>query len=257
MNLIKYCKTATMTAKAQTNAGVFYLLPNYILKIVYLVPLIFLWRTLMTSGVKTDMSLTQMLSYTYMSTLLGGLLVVRTPLGNWIYEGLIIGLYQRPLSIYGHIVAQTIGTSLVDLLLFTLPMLILSPLFAVTITPVSWWFLVSLILCFSLGIAMDFIFACIQIRMINASWLVYNIRNAIVLVFSGCVIPLAILPWGLGNILIYQPFASLGGATLAIYTGISEPFKTIIVQVIWNIVLWILAVVFFNKSQERMISHGG
>lgn len=257
MNAKKYIKTATMTAKAQTNAGMFYLLPNYLLKVVYLLPLIFLWKTLMKSGVETGMTLRQMLTYTYMSTLLSGLLVVKTPIGNWIYEGLVISLYQRPLTIYGHIIAQTLGENSVTLLLFSLPMALASPLFGVSIMPVTWWFLLSLLLCVSLGLAMDFIFACLLIRMINASWLVHNIRNAIVLLFSGSIIPFAALPWGLGKILIYQPFGSLGGATLAIYTGLSEPYKIILIQLFWNAVLWFFAVNYFKKSQERLVSQGG
>lgn len=253
----KYMKTAWMTAQNQTNAGVFYLLPNYILKIVYLIPLIFLWKTLMHSGVETGMTLQQMLTYTYMSTLLSGLLIIKSPLGGWLYEGLLTSLYQRPLSIYGHIIAQTLGSNATTLILFSLPMAIISPIIGISIAPASWWFLPSLVLCISLGFAVDFIFACVLIRMINASWLVYSIRSAIVLLFSGSVIPFAALPWGLDKFLIYQPFGSLGGATLSIYTGLSDPLTTIFIQVIWNIVLWGIAILAFTKSQERLVSHGG
>ncbi len=257
MNIKKYLATAIMAAKSQTNAGIFYLLPNYLLKVVYLLPLIFLWRTLMNSGVETGMTLQQMLTYTYMSTLLAGLLVIRTPLGNWIYEGLIIGLYQRPLSIYGNIIAQTLGVNAVTLLFFSLPMALASPLFGISIIPATWWFLLSLLLCISLGIAIDFIYACLLIRLINGSYLVYQIRYAIFLLFSGSVIPFAALPWGIGRILIYQPFGSLGGAPLGIYTDLSNPFQTILIQVGWNIIIWFLAVIYLKKSQERLVSHGG
>lgn len=253
----KYFKTAQMTAQNQTNAGIFYLLPNYILRVVYLIPLIFLWKTLMNSGVETGMTLTQMLTYTYMSTLLSGLLVIRSPLGGWLYEGLIISLYQRPLSIYGHVIAQTLGSNATTLILFSLPMALISPFIGISIMPISWWFLPSLMLCISLGFAFEFLFACLMIRMINASWIVYSIRAAIVLLFSGSVFPFAAMPWGLDKILIYQPFASLGGATLSIYTGLSEPYTILLIQVFWNIVLWKFAIIAFNKSQERMVSHGG
>jgi ABC-2 type transport system permease protein len=253
----KYLKTAWMTAQNQTNAGIFYLLPNYILKIVYLIPLIFLWKTLMNSGVETGMTLKQMLTYTYMSSLLAGLLVIRTPLGSWMYEGLITSLYQRPMSIYGHVIAQTLGSNAVTLMLFSIPIAIVSPFIGIYIAPVSWWFIPSLILCISLGFAMDFIFACIMIRMVNATWLVYSIRGAIVLLFSGSVFPFKALPWGLGKILIYQPFGSLGGATLAIYTGLSTPCTTLLIQLIWNVVFWVVAIVAFKKSQERLVSQGG
>lgn len=257
MILKKYIKTAAMSAKTQTNAGILYLLPNYILQIVYLIPLIFLWKILMYSGVKINMTISQMLTYTYMSTLLRGLLVIKSPLNNFIYEGLIASIYQRPISIYGHIISQTLGENITTLLLFSLPMLLVSPLIGISVMPISWWFILSLILCISLGFAMDFIFASILIRMINSQWLVYSIRGAIILLFSGSVFPFAALPWGLDKILAYQPFGSLGGAVLSIYTGLSDPYMTILIQLFWCVIFWGIAVIAFKKSQERMVSNGG
>ena len=253
----KYTYTAWMSAKKELNSGVIYLVPNYILKIVYLIPLILLWKTLMSSGVKVDMTLSQMLTYTYVSTLLGGLLVVCSPLGSWLYEGLVISLYQRPLSIYGHVIAQTLGSNATTLVLFSLPMAFAAPLFGISLMPATWWFLLSLMLCVALGFALDFLFACLMIRMMNATWIVHTIRSAIVLLFSGAVIPFRALPWGLGRILIYQPFASLAGAPLSLYAGINTPLEIIPVQAAWTLLFWVFAVLAFKKSQERLVSHGG
>lgn len=253
----KYIKTAWISAKKDLNSGVIYLMPNYILKIVYLLPLVLLWKALMASGAKIDITLDQLLTYTYMSTLLGGLLVIRSPLGSWLYEGLVISLYQRPMSIYGHVMAQTLGENLSPLILFSLPMALVSPLVGISIVPASWWFLLSLVLCIALGFALDFLFACLMIRMMNATWIVYSIRSAIVLLFSGAVIPFTALPWGVGKVLVYQPFASLAGAPLSIYSGISSPASIIPIQIFWTIILWVAAVAAFKKSQERLVSHGG
>ncbi len=253
----KYLYTAWMSAKKDLNSGVLYLLPNYIIKIVYLLPLVLLWRILISSGAKIDLTLDQMLTYTYMSALLSGLLVIQSPLGSWLYEGLVISLYQRPLSIYGHVIAQTLGSNLTTLVLFSLPMALISPLIGISITPHSWWFLLSLVLCTALGFALDFIFASLMIHMMNATWIVHSIRAAIVFLFSGAVIPFAALPWGLDKVLIYQPFASLAGAPLSIYTGISNPIDIIPIQLFWTVTLCIAAVAYFRKSQERLVSHGG
>ena len=46
MNCTKYIKIAQMSAQDLTNGGVAYLLPNYLLKVLYLIPLLFLWRSL-------------------------------------------------------------------------------------------------------------------------------------------------------------------------------------------------------------------
>ena len=50
---------------------------------------------------------------------------------------------------------------------------------------------------------------------------------------SGAVIPLALLPWGLGDVLEWLPFASLAWAPLSIYTGIGDAPRLIALQVFW------------------------
>lgn len=253
----KFWKTAQMSGESQTNGGIFYLLANYLLQVVYLIPLLLLWRTLMSDGVEAGMTLTQVLSYTYLSVIFADILIVKSPASNWLYEGLITSLYQRPLGILQHLVAQTLGKCLPSLLLFSLPMVILAPLFGVSLRIQSIWALPSLVLCISLGFAIDFMFACLTIKLHNASWLVYTIRNAITLVLAGRVIPFAILPWGLGSWFQYLPLGSLAGAPLAIYTGLTNAGPIIVAQIIWNVLLWPLAIFIWRKSQEGMVSFGG
>jgi ABC-2 type transport system permease protein len=255
--ILKYIKTAQMTAQSQTNGGIFYLLLGYLLRGIYLIPLLFLWRSLMSSGVDSGMSLQQILTYTYISTLIGDLLVIRSRLSDWLYEGLVISLFQRPITIFGQVIFQTLGECVPLLLLFSLPMALVAPLFGVSLMPVSLWFIPSLVLCISLGFAIDFMFACLLIRLMNARWLVTVIRNAVVWLFSGSFIPFVALPFGIGNVFSYLPFGSLGGAPLSIYTGLSKPIKIILIQLFWNLILWPFAIYTFKKSQERLVSHGG
>lgn len=257
MIFAKHFKTAQMSAQNSTNGGVIYLFPGYLLKIIYLIPLLLLWRTLINGGVAAGMSLPQMLTYTYLGAILSEILVVRTPASSWLYEGLFISLYQRPIGILPHLISQTVGGWIPQLLLFTIPMLIAAPLLGVSIAIGSLWFLPSLILCVSLGFAIDFLFACLTIRMKNASWLVYVIRTAIVSLLSGSVIPFSVLPWNMGTVFQYMPLGSLAGAPLSIYTGLAEPIPILIVQLFWNMVLWPVAIIVFTKSQERLVSYGG
>ncbi len=257
MNIIKYIKTAKMSSQSATNGGILYLIPNYLLRMFYIVPMLLLWKTLMNSGVETGMTLTQMLTYTFLGSVFSDILIVNTPASGWLYEGLFVSLYQRPMRIFSHLVAQTMGNWIPNLLLFTLPMVTASPLFGVSLRTESLWFIPSLIFCISLGFAVDFIFACLTIRMRNASWLVYVIRTAVVSFLSGSVIPFKILPWGLEKVFQYLPFGSLAAAPLAIYTGLSDPIPLLVIQILWNVALWPIAFIVFGKSQERMMSFGG
>lgn len=55
--MIKYIKTAHMACLEKTNSGVFYLMPDIIVKACTFIPLIFLWRVVMSSGVDVNMSM--------------------------------------------------------------------------------------------------------------------------------------------------------------------------------------------------------
>jgi len=211
----------------------------------------------MSSGVDVGMSLEQMLTYAYVSAILTDMLVVQTAASGWLSEGVLLKLYGRPLPVFGQLVAQTIGGWVPELLLFSLPMVLLSPLFGVNLIPASPFFLLSLMLCISLGFAMELLFACLSIKLRNMNWLIGRMRMAIIAVFSGTIIPIRLLPFGLDNVMKYQPFASLGGAPLSIFAGVADLPEVLLLQVAWNLVLWPVAILVWKKSQEGMVSYGG
>ena len=253
----KYLKTAHLSALEKLNGGIVYMFPDIQIKIFTLIPLIFLWRVVMSSGADAGMSLEQMLSYTYLSALLSDMLVVKTAASGWLSEGVLLKLYGRPMPVLGQLAAQTIGAWTPMLLLFSLPMAILAPLFGVRLVPVSPLFLPSLILCVALGFAVDFLFACLSIKLRSMNWLIGRMRMAITAVFSGTVIPIRLLPFGLDEALKYQPFACLGGAPLSVFTDAADTGETIALQIVWNLILWPAALLVWRKSQEGMVSYGG
>jgi len=257
MFISKYIKTAQTAMRGQTNGGIIYMLPNIVVCLMYLLPLLFLWRVIAGNGVDVGMSLSQLLTYTYVNALLSEMLVVRTFASSWNYEGQLLSLFARPFPVFGQIISQTIGGWIPMLVIFSLPMLLVAPLFGISIIPATVWFIPSLLLCISLGFAIDFIFACVTIRLRGMAWLGYSIKMAIISLFSGTVIPFRILPFGLTRIFEFQPFGSLGGAPLSLFVGTSNPVQIIITQIVWNIILWPVAILWFAKSKERQVSYGG
>ena len=252
----KYIITAKTALYAQTNGGIIYMFPQILLKAIYLVPLMFIWRIVTASGVDAGMTLRQLLSYTYVNALLADILVVHTYLNDW-YDSRCETLFTRPMSFYGQVISRTVGEWIPTLLMFSLPMAVIAPLFGIQIIPQTLWVIPSLFLCASLGFAMEILFFCVMIHARHVSWLTSVIRSAVVSFFSGTVIPFRILPFGMDRWMSYQPFGSLGGAPLSLYAGTAEPLNIIAAQIFWNAVLWSAAVLWFNKSRERMVSFGG
>ena len=74
---------------------------------------------------------------------------------------------------------------------------------------------------------------------------------------SGAVIPLALMPWGIGGVLGYLPFAALASAPLRIYTGTGDAVSLLALQAGWAAVLWLLAHLMWNANRERLVTHGG
>jgi ABC-2 type transport system permease protein len=246
-----------MSALGRTNGGVAYLLPDIAIRVLSLVTLLYLWRAAMSSGAEVGMGLGQMLSYTYASALLSDMLSVKTAASGWLSEGVLLKLYGRPMPVLGQLVAQTAGGWLPALLMFSLPMAAAAPLLGVNPVPASPLFPASLLLCIALGFAVDFLFACLSIRLRSMNWLIDRARVAIAAVLSGTIIPIRLLPFGLSEAMRYQPFASLGGAPLSIFAGTADAAETIALQIAWNAVLWPAALLAWKKSQEGMVSYGG
>ncbi len=255
--LKKYKYTAIMVFKAKINDGIIGFLPSIALKIVHAVPLMFLWTVLANSGVDTGMSLEALLTYTYINMAFSNILNVQTMLSAWNYSGELANLFTRPYPILGQVVAHTVGSWIFNLAFVTPVLLIIAPFIGVNIVPAHGAFFISLVLCISLGFAIDLIFACFAIQLKGITWLVTVIRGAMIALFSGAVIPFRLLPFGLEIIFVYQPFGSLNSAPLSIFVGTANIPQVIITQITWNFVMWTIALLWFKKSKEKLVSYGG
>ncbi|HWS28853.1 MAG TPA: hypothetical protein VN512_01940 [Clostridia bacterium] len=250
--------TARMSALEQNYFGLGEAIGSYAIRALRLLALISLFTALFSQGAGAGgMTLPMLLRYTVVSVALSDLLDVRTLASSWMHEGSILSQYMRPMGIFPQLAAHTTGGWITPFLLFSLPVMLISSVLGINVLPQSPWFFVSLALSISLGFATDFLFACLVIRMQNAAWLVEVIRRAITALLSGAVIPFALLPWGIGDILALSPFASQAGAALSLFTGLAGAKEVLPLQVFWNLLLWPAALILFNRSRERMVPHGG
>lgn len=258
----KYTFTAQLSATKAFDGGLFYILSNYLLKLAQVIILLLLWRSLAEQGADLGgFTLQQLLLYTMLSSVLREQLSIVTPATTAFWEGSIISRYLRPLPVISQLIAETVGSWLPGLALYSVPVLIGSALFGLQVVPNlvanGLWFVLSLLLSMSLGFALDFLFAAALMYAKNASYQAYSIRQAVTKVFSGAVIPFALFPWGIGTVLQLLPFGSIASAPLLIFGGSAQVLQLLSLQLFWNVVLWPLALVIFKKSQERMVSYGG
>jgi ABC-2 type transport system permease protein len=88
-------------------------------------------------------------------------------------------------------------------------------------------------------------------------WSMLQIRRAVTTLLSGALIPLALLPAGVGAVFAWLPFASIASAPLQIYVGAGAAFELIALQAGWAVILWPVAGWLWQRSRERMIAYGG
>ena len=250
--------TMRLCLKEKSYFGFFNQLAQYLLQAGALLALLMIWRSLFLQGVDSEgMTLNQLYVYTILSTVLAPMLNVHTPASSWLHDGTMLGLYQRPAGIFMQLASHTIGAWPVRFACLSLPVVVAAVLCGVDLRPCSPWFFVSLPLAVAQGFAVDFLFACLLIRLHNLEWCVHSLREALTALLTGSLIPFAALPWGLGDVLQLSPFGTLAGAPLGIYTGLAEPGVVLPAQLAWNLILWPLAIGCFAASRERMVSYGG
>ena len=116
---------------------------------------------------------------------------------------------------------------------------------------------VSLLLSISVGLALEFLFGALIVTLEQGVWVIMRIRGALTALLSGALLPLALLPWGIGSVFAWLPFASMASAPLQIYTGTGNALLLLAVQAGWSLLLWPAALWTWRIHRERLVAYGG
>src|SRR5262249_31102855 len=149
-----------------------------------------------------------------------------------------------------------VGRWLFSFALFSLPLWLVAPLLGVNPWPASpeagISFVLSLLLAISVGIALEFIFGALLVYFEHSVYAIDRVRAAISLLASGALIPLQLMPWGIGDALQWLPFAAMASAPLRIYTGTGDALSLMALQLGWALVLWPLSQWLWRIHRERI-----
>lgn len=257
----KYVKTAAMEATGMVGESRLFLL-DYLLRLLQMLALLAVWRMILAGkGTVSGMTLSSVLTYTLIAEVCSDLLSCRTGLESAWFNGSITTRYLRPFGLFGQFASEMFGRALVGLALFSLPLLLLAPLLGVDPRPASLLsgalFGVSLCLAVWVGLAIEYLFIGLGVLAQMHPYIINNIRSSLGALVSGAVIPLALLPWGLGRICAWLPFAAQASAPLRIYTGTGSIALLLGSQCLWGLLLWPLAGRLWWINRERMATYGG
>jgi ABC-2 type transport system permease protein len=259
--LKKYWKTAAMSGASYVGDSPLFML-DYLLRFLRVAVLLELWRVILAGkGTVSGMTLEAVLTYTLIAEVFGGQLSPRTDVDRAFWQGEIILRLLQPLGIFGQYTAEMAGKWLFELCAFGLPLLLIAPLLGVSPLPASadaaGLFAVSLALGISVGLALEFVFGALLVIFELPLWALRQVRAAITTLLSGALLPLALLPAGVGAVFAWLPFASMASAPLQLYVGTGDAPRLLALQAGWSVLLWPLARWLWRISRERMVSYGG
>jgi ABC-2 type transport system permease protein len=207
------------------------------------------------------MTLTEVLTYTLIAEAFAKVLACRSELPYSLSDGSVAVRLLQPVGMVGSFAAAMIGRWGFGFLFFSLPLLAAAPLLGVSPLPASAaagaLFLASLLLAVTVGLAIDFFFGALMVLMEQDYWSIHYVRAGVTGLLSGAVIPLALLPWGLGEIFSWLPFAALASAPLRIFTGTGAPLPLLAGQALWALLLWPLTGLLWRANRERLVCYGG
>lgn len=259
--LRRYAKTAAMAATSAVGESRLFLL-EYLLRFLRVVVLLALWRVILAGkGPVSGMTLATVLTYTFISEIFAEQFAGRTQITDDLWLGSLSVRMLEPLSMAEHYAADMAGRWLIGLGLVSVPLLLCAPLLGVNPLPASplagLLFVVSLMLAIAVGLALEFFFAGLIVALQQAVWVITHMRTAITALLSGALLPLALLPWGIGSAFAWLPFAATAAAPLQIYTGTGNPALLLPMQLGWAVVLSLATSWLWRANREKMVGYGG
>jgi len=260
--LHKYRITANMAAKSYMGDSPHFLLTS-LLRLIRVAILLSLWRVLLKNiPIVNGMTLPALLTYTLIAEVFAEQMTARTGIEDLIWSGTITTRFLQPLPLAGIVTAEMWGRWRVGFWTVTVPLLLLSPLLGISPLPAQGvlgglLFLLSLALAVVVGLALDTIFAAILIVWGGNVWILADLRNAVATLLTGAFLPYALMPFGLGEVFAWLPFAAMASAPLQIFTGTGNSVQLLGMQVFWAIVLIMTAAKVWEFSRERIVGQGG
>ena len=259
--LRKYTKTALLSAASYVGDSPLFLM-DYVLRLLRVTVLLSLWRILLPHGEGVSgFTLPLLLTYSLLAEAFAEQLEAYTDVSDAFWDGSMATRFIKPLSVFGQFTAEACGKWLFHLATFSLPLLLLAPFLRISLLPTNWMagllFVPSLLLAIGVGLALDFLFTSVGIGLQFPPFAMTRARQASATLLSGAFIPLALLPWNLGTLFGWLPFASMASAPLRIYTGTGSPVHLLALQAFWCATLWPLTLWLWRVNKEKMVAYGG
>ncbi len=234
-------------------------------RIVEIVVYIFVWQAIYNqTGNAGGYTIEQMTTYYILVFTLSSLSSwgVNEDMAHSIRNGNISKELLNPLSYFQYYFGVNIGEMGFALVVGIATFIMCSLFWSVTL-PVSIINFLLFIVVILLGIPITFFFTMITgtVGFYSSSiWGMQILRKSIISIFSGLIAPITLFPTWFQNVANILPFKELIYTPINIWLGqisINEILCIILKQVLWIVILYVLAKLFFNHAVKKVTINGG
>jgi ABC-2 type transport system permease protein len=224
-----------------------------------------LWKVLVDSGIRSDVTLAQMVAYVAFTGIVGTLTdgEFANDIGASIRDGSVVMHFIRPASYQLFLLSSFLGKNCYKLLTTFLPVAVLCALLVGFPAPASsLHFAVFLLLTF-FGIII--MFELIYITGLLAfwtqkTWFLSWYTDALSTFFGGAVVPLWFYPQVLQKLTVFLPFRYISFEGINFYLGkvpIQSAFFSIGISLSWIFALFLIGQFFWLRVQKKITINGG
>jgi ABC-2 type transport system permease protein len=234
--------------------------------LVNVAALYYLWRAVFSAQARVGpFDWVQMQTYVLLSAIVSGCLeaTAMVSMVTAVRSGQIITDLLRPISFMGMHLAQALGRGLVEGAIRTGGTLVIGVLLVPWSPPSSVMagalFAISMLLAFGIMFVINFLTAMFCFWITDAKGLLWA-QAAIVRVFSGALVPLALFPAWLRGIAELLPFQAVNYTPVAIYLGMlhgAAVWDALAVQAVWLVGLALLVQVLWPRGIRALVVQGG
>lgn len=209
-------------------------------------------------------SLTQMSTYVILSNAIYKLMEfgITLRIADMVKSGEIATKLTKPIGFIPSLFFESIGSLAASIFTMILPILVFCILSLDIFIQRNLWanvmFAGSVFFAILISIYVDIIFGLLTFWTENG-WGLRVIRQALVKLFSGAVVPLAFLPEWFTKICDVLPFKTLIDVPIRIYLfGVSnEAIENILVQLLWVVLLMVFTKLLFQVIMKKIQINGG
>lgn len=235
---------------------------------IYMFMIYFLWQAIFDStpnGIINGMTFKDTFIYLALSGCIGSCIVsyLEWWMSSDVKSGDIAVWFTKPISYPQYMFSRSFGNISTAFIMTFIPTLIFVFILTKGYIDIGLniiMFVIAFFIAVPISMLIDFLIGILSFSTENV-WGISTMKDSIVLLLAGAIVPLAFFPEPLRKVVEWLPFQTIYNLPLQILINKSYKFEDYIVQILiqlgWLVALFIISKICYKKASRRMIVNGG